>query len=167
MRKISVLAICLLLCLMTVTGCGQNSGQEQVAEPTEVSVVETAPAPTETASAETAPRLDVVVVSTVYGDICYQEQWSEHMRVDMQTGDGILTVNFMAEFNGLKYPLFDVLIGINEEEAVAHMTGPDGNVRGVGINFMELDEYPELAEDQQNQLYAMQEDINFVIESIQ
>lgn len=165
MRKISVLAM--LLCLITVAGCGQKSVQEQAPAQTEASVVETAPVTTETVPAETAPRLDVVVVSTLYGDICYQEQWSEHMRVDMQTNDGILTVNFLAEFNGLKYPLFDILIGIDEDEAVAHMTGPDGNVYGVGVNFMELDEYPELAEDQQNQLYAMQEDVNFVIESIQ
>ena len=167
MRKILALTVCLLLCLMTVTGCGQNGGQEPSAAPTEASVAETAPAPAETAPAETAPRLDVVVVSTVFGDICYQEQWSEHMRVDMQTSEGLLSVNFLAEFNGLKYPLFDVVIGVGEEEAVTHMTGPDGNVRGVGVNFMELDEYPELTEDQENQLYAMQEDINFVIESIQ
>lgn len=167
MRRISVLTMCLLLCLMTVTGCGQKSVQETASVPTEAPVVQTSPTSVETALAETEPRLDVVVVSTVFGDICYQEQWSEHMRVDMKASDGLLTVNFLAEFNGLKYPLFDVLIGVNEEEAVTHMTGPDGNVRGVGVNFMELDEYPELAEDQQNQLYAMQEDINFIIESIQ
>lgn len=167
MRKISVLTVCLLLCLMMVTGCGKKGDQEPSAASTEAPVAETAPASAETVPTETAARLDVVVVSTVYGDICYQEQWSEYMRVDMQASEGLLTVNFMAEFNGLKYPLFDVLIGVNEEEAVTHMTGPDGNIYGVGVNFVELDEYPELAEDQQNQLYAMQEDINFVIESIQ
>ena len=49
---------------------------------------------------------------------------------------------------------------------MAQLTDSEGTVRGVSVNFLELGEYPELAEDQQNQLYAMQEDINFVMENI-
>lgn len=164
MGKTSVSIVCLLLCLLTVTGCGKKPAQETV-QPTEA-VAETTPAATEMVSDETEPRYDVVVVSTVYGDVTYQEQWSEHMRVEMQENEGLLTLNFLAEFNGLKYALFDLIIGVGEDEAVAQITGPDGNVRGVGVNFVELGEYPELTEDDQNQLYAMQEDINFVIENI-
>ena len=168
MRKTLAWILC-LLCLITATGCGQKPAQE-TPQTTQLPA-ETVPAPVQTAPVqtvpvETAPRYDVVV-STVYGDICYHEQWAEHMRVDLREENGFMNVCFLAEFNGIKYPLFDLIIGVSEEESVAMLTGPDGVARGVGVNFIELGEYPELAEDQQNQLYAMQEDINFVIASIQ
>ena len=107
-----------------------------------------------------------MVVNTPYGDLYYQEQWSDNMVVEQKAEGDLVRVSFLAEFNGLKYALFDLVIGGGEEESVATITDAAGTVRNVSVNFLELGEYPELSEDDQNQLYAMQEDINYVIENI-
>ena len=107
-----------------------------------------------------------MTVNTAYGDLYYQEQWSEHMLVTQQLDGELLVVAFIAEFNGIQYPLFELMIGADKEESVAQLTDAEGTKRHVAVNFLELGEYPELAEDEQNQLYAMQEDINYIVDNI-
>lgn len=173
MRRNLMLLACLLLCLLVVTGCGRKPVQsETLPEKVEVTApAETVVAPVETnvqetIAQETEPRYDVVVVNTAYGDLCYQEQWYERMRVRQEEQGDLLLVRFLAEFNGVEYALFELMLGVPAEEAYVFITDQAGTARGVGVNFLELGEYPELSEDDQNQLYAMQEDINFVIENI-
>ena len=168
MRRNSMLCLCLLLCLLVVTGCGRKPVQnEALPESVETTApAETVAASEETVPTETEPRYDVVVVNTAYGDLCYQEQWYEHMRVRQEEQGDLIQARFLAEFNGVEYALFELMLGVPEEEAYAFITDQAGTVRGVGVNFLELGEYPELSEDDRNQLFAMQEDINFVIENI-
>lgn len=163
MKKSLLMVLCLLL--LVFTGCGQKK-TEAVVQPEATTEAVVVPE-TEETPVETTVRYDIVVVNTPYGDICYQEQWSEHMVVEQVEEDELLRVSFLAEFNGLKYALFDLMIGVGEDEAVATITDAAGTVRNVGVNFLELGEFPELSEDEQNQLYAMQEDINYVIENIE
>lgn len=149
-------------CVFGLAACGK--------EETQAEVPQTPVLPADSSDSVTVPQmeenLNVVTINTPFGDIYYQEQWSEHMVVTQQQNGEQLVVTFAAEFNGMQYPLFELMIGAEEEEAVAQLTASDGTIRGVNVNFLELGEYPELGDDELNQLYAMQEDINFVIDNI-
>ena len=171
MRRIAVLVMCLLLCLMTVTGCGQKGVQEQPPAQTEAPDAQTAPAaaetdPPENAPAETEPRLDVMVVSTPYGKIYYQEQWAEFMKVEQFSEGDALNVRFVAEINGIDYPLFVLIVGAAEQDAVAQLTDADGVQRNVQVHMEETGDHAGLSVEEQNRLCAMQEEINFVIENL-
>lgn len=162
MKRNLLVALCLLL--LVFTGCGQKA--EETAQQPEAATEAPDVQETEETPVETTVRYDIMVVNTPYGDLYYQEQWSDNMVVEQKEEGDLVRVSFLAKFNGLKYALFDLVIGGGEEESVATITDAAGTVRNVSVNFLELGEYPELSEDDQNQLYAMQEDINYVIENI-
>ena len=171
MRRFAVLVMCLLLCLMTATGCGQKSVQKQPPAQTEAPVAQTTPADAETDSPETAPaeielQLDMMVVSTPYGRIYYQEQWAEFMKVEQFSEADVLHVRFAAEINGADYPLFTLVVGAAEEDAVAQLTDADGVQRNVQVHMEEIGDNAGLSVEEQNRLCAMQEEINFVIENL-
>ena len=161
MRRIVSLILTAVL-LVTFAGCGKKTPQaENLPDPIPMDEPE---------DSVTVPQkeenLNIVTISTPYGELYYQEQWSEHMRVTQQEDSNYYMVAFAAEFNGMQYPLFELLIGEEVVDPVAKITDANGTKYDVGVNFLELREHPELAEDEQNQLYAMQEDINFVVANI-
>ena len=161
------LGVQLLACLLT--GCAtsdDNTTQvESVAfEPLPTVAEEIAPVPAAPLPVE--EDTNTVTVHTEYGDIYFQEQWAEFMKTEQVMEDNVLTVSFMAEFNGKRYPLFTIFVGAGEGDPVTQITDADGVQRDVFVVFEELLEYDELASDEQNRLYAMQEEINFVIENL-
>ena len=161
MQKIVSLLLVLLL-MAALAGCGSDKTPQTEPTPAPVQQVD----PQEAVTEPQEENLNVVTVNTSYGDLYYQEQWSEHMLVTQQLDGELLVVAFIAEFNGIQYPLFELMIGADKEESVAQLTDAEGTKRHVAVNFLELGEYPDLAEDEQNQLYAMQEDINYIVDNI-
>ena len=109
---------------------------------------------------------NTVTVHTEYGDLYFQEQWSEYMKTEQAMDGDVLAVSFMAEFNGQRYSLFEIIIGSGEEDPAAWITDEAGVQRDVSVVFEEVLEHEELSQEEQNRLYAMQEDINFVIENL-
>ena len=110
---------------------------------------------------------NVVAVNTPYGRLYYQEQWAEFMKVEQVTEDGLLYAHFVTELNGANYPLFTLLIGTAEGDASAQLTDADGVQRNVYVQIEEFVNVESLSAEEQDRLYAMQEEINFVIENIQ
>lgn len=159
------LFLSLVLLLTAFAGCG-NQGEVELTDPSTETTEQTEAAPDETQEEQIPEDTNVVVVSTPYGELRYQEQWVEFMKTKQEMEGDILYVTFAAEFNGLEYELFELVIGEDGEDPVTQITDAEGTKRNVNVNFTELVEYPELAEDEQNRLYAMQEDINFVVENI-
>ena len=159
------LLLALIMLLTAFAGCAGQGGAD-VTDPSPEVTVQTEPSadPTETEQVPADPN--VVAVSTPYGELRYQEQWSEFMKTKQIMDGDTLHVVFAAEFNGLEYELFELIIGESSDEPVTQITDAEGTKRNVYVNFTELVEHPELAEDEQNRLYAMQEDINFVVENI-
>jgi len=173
-----------LLLIAALTGCGRSEEtkttdplktetastpevqEEETTQSDETPKTEALPeeVPEDTQQTQEPVDPNVIVVSTAYGNLFYQEQWSEYMKTE-QTQDGeTLTVTFLAEFNGIGYPLFSIVIGSDEEEPMAQITDANGTVRNAYVLVEELEEHPELTEDEKNCLYAMQEEINYVVE---
>lgn len=107
-----------------------------------------------------------VTVSTPYGDLYFQDQWEDYMETEQNVTDDAVEVSFYAQINDMNYTLFYVTIGPGEGTCVGELTGPDGVKREVFVRSNEMEEVPELSESERNRLYAMQEDINYIIENL-
>ena len=107
-----------------------------------------------------------ITVETEYGNLYYQEQWAEFMKTETKMEDDILKVDFKAEVEGETYDLFQLSIGIQEEDAPGKIKDSEGNERKVGVVLYELEQKSELTDDEMNRLYAMQEDINYVMDHL-
>ena len=150
-----------------LAGCGAKT-QETTPETT--AAVETEAMQTETAATEYVPETvpaDCVVVKTPYGNLQYQDQWYEFMLVEQVQDGENLTVTFVANFENGQYPLFALIIGTLEDvEPAAQITDAGGVKRNVYVRMLEIEESGVLTDTEQNRVYAMQEDINYVIENI-
>lgn len=156
---------------------GSVSQTEAPTESTEVTEVTEEPteAPTKPAEAPTEAPTEVptepddgrVRVHTKYGKLYYQDQWADFMRT-VQTEEGKnLVVSFVAEFDGVKYPLFHLTIGEYDGDPIGQLTDAQGVKRNVFVTMEEIGELSQLTEGEQNRLFAMQEEINFIIENLE
>lgn len=156
---------------------GSVSQTEAPTESTEVTEVTEEPteAPTKPAEAPTEAPTEVptepddgrVRVYTKYGKLYYQDQWVDFMRT-VQTEEGKnLVVSFVAEFDGVKYPLFQLIIGECDGDPIGQLTDDQGVKHNVFVAMEEIGELTQLTEGEQNRLFAMQEEINFIIENLE
>lgn len=113
----------------------------------------------------TVPQ-NCVVVSTAFGNLQYQDQWIEFMRVEQHAEGDNLRVTFSAEINRVRYGLFELLIGDMDGTPAGKITDAEGVQRNVYIHMMEIVETSALTDSEQNRLFAMQEDINYIIENM-
>ena len=158
---------------------------EDAAQPTEVPTEETTQpteAPTEEATQPTeAPTEETTQpqqleptpvdeqtceVETIYGSLYFRTDWSEYMQIQQLQQDDTLKVSFLARVNEKDYPLFDLLIHKDQGEAPFVLTDSQGNPHGVDVRVEQQLEHEELDENGQRILYAMQEEINFVLENL-
>lgn len=113
-----------------------------------------------------ATEPEYMVIVTEYGDLYYPEQWKEYLKTD-QTMDGdSLKVSFSAQINDMEYPMFQVIIGDSEDTEVGELTDSSGTKRSVHMKVEELGQTENLTEIEQQRLYAMQEDLNYVIDNL-
>lgn len=168
MRKfIMTGAACMVLLTTLLAGCGSKAEQTVPSETEQVQqtqAVEETTVATE-AVQETVPP-DCVVVSTPYGNLQYQDQWLEFMAVDQVRNGDDLVVTFSALVNDVKYPLFELTIGAGDGNAAGQITDANGVRRDVYVHMMEIVDTAALTDSEQNRIFAMQEDINYVIENL-
>lgn len=158
----SRMTLCILLMLSAVLimpGCGaKEESVETEARPVVSTEVSETIQPVE--------DLDYCIVSTEFGELYYQEQWVEFIRTEQSREGDVIRVTFKAEMNNSSYNLFTVMIGGGEGGLVGQLTDASGVARDVYVQVWELDQYSELTEGECNRLYAMQEEINYVIENL-
>jgi hypothetical protein len=117
--------------------------------------------------APTEPTVkNAIAVRTKYGSLFYQDQWEECMVVTQTDDSACVTVVFEAEINEVCYPLFRIVIGEAEGDPVGYLTDAQGSQHTVFVYPDEIGEYAALTDGEQNRLYAMQEEINFLIENL-
>ena len=146
-KSILSMAACLILVMVMLVGCGK--GQK-----------------TSDNEMKTEDGKTYITVETEYGDLYYQEQWVEFMKTETKLEEDVLKVDFKAEIEGSIYDLFQLSIGVADEEAMGTLKDSEGNERKVSVMLYELEQKSELSEDEMNRLYALQEEINFVMEHL-
>ena len=107
-----------------------------------------------------------IIISTQYGDLYYPDQWTEFVKTEQKSENDVVVVRFGAEINSKVYPLFEVMIGGEGANSVGTLTDSAGTSRNVSINVDEIVQDPDLTEGEQNRLYAMQEDLNYLIDNL-
>lgn len=110
---------------------------------------------------------ELVTIETQYGNLYYQSCWNSFMQVEQEVNENSIIVTFQAEFHNVIYPLFQVTIGEAEGSPVGTLIDQSGTRRDVYIQLMKLEGVSALTIDEQNRLYAMQEEINYVIENLE
>lgn len=175
MKRKNSIFLCALLLAAALAGCGgeaeNTAATTAPAEPPATTAAPVTEAPTESTgplpdpTVQTVPS-DQVAVETKYGTLYYHSQWAEYMVTEQTEVEQIVTVSFFAEMDGVRYALFDVTIGGEEEISDGWLTDSDGVSRQVAVSLASLEPPDWMSREEADRLYAMQEDINFVIEHL-
>ncbi len=115
---------------------------------------------------QAADNLDYFLIGTQYGSLYYPDYWQGHMVHEVQPQGEALAVVFNASINDKLYPLFTMTIGEGEGTQVGTLTDEAGTARPVYMTVAEILEDGSLTNDELSRLYAMQEDLNFVIDHL-
>ncbi len=139
-----LLAVCLAVVIcMAFAGCAQKQSA--------------APDKDQTGSYE---------IDTGLGKLCFPVKWKETVRTDVSRNGDSAAVRFSTVMEGREYELFTVTVGAEEGEPVGSLTDETGAVRSVFIKASGLEPADDLTSEQKDSLYAMQEDLNFVIDNL-
>lgn len=162
-RKIVICLVCLICSVVTaflISGCSENNhldtGSNQQKEQQSNQAEE---------QGENAKE-DCIVITTDFGTLYYPDQWTECVKINQSATENALTVSFDAVINDRQYPLFDVVIGQDDGMEVGQLTDNSGTKHTVYLHVDELQEDPDLTDGEQNRLYAMQEDLNYLIDNL-
>lgn len=105
-------------------------------------------------------------VSTQFGPLSYPAKWKDAL-VTSETLDGeVLTVDFSARLDEQSYLLFKVMICGEDGDSVGTVKDENGTVRNVFVDVMDLGDLSNLPQEAQDQIYAMQEAVNLLIEDL-
>lgn len=151
--SVILLAICCFIGLLT--GCGRNA-TNPAANPNE-----SVPPEDET---ESMGRLSEI--TTDFGTLYIPQKYEQSLQTEISSGNGSVTVNFSAEQDGKKYTLFNLNIGEGAGELAGTLTDKNGTSREVYVTVYDLGDISGLSQDKQDQLYAMQEAVNVIVENM-
>ena len=175
-KYIAAIAACLMLAVV-LAGCrSENTPTAATRDPAQTEstqytgeTVSSGATETETTEAAGVPapsNPDGILISTKYGDLYYQDQWEDFMNIQVTEKDTCVIVSFTAEIDGVKYPLFQLTVGEGGDEPVGQITDVQGVKHNVFVSMEEISGISNLTEGEQNRLYAMQEEINFILENL-
>ena len=156
---ISLILLCVLLAGCSAGESGSSSKQQ------EGTAVEHTAGSVE--SAPTVEELEESKIETAYGTLYYPKQWEEYVTTEQQENGDTIVVSFVATLHNTSYRLFEVTIGGTEGAAAGELTDNGGTKRTVYMQVYELEGDSELTATEQNRLYAMQEDLNYLIDHLE
>lgn len=158
----------LLIPLIFCAGCGKNQQAENEKEQNISGTSADRGIETEsTGQTSISGHENDTVIETVYGNLYFPDQWQEFLVTDQKEGDGTVSISFAANIKEQNYPLFTVTIGGEEDNPAGSLTDADGNKRNVYVKLDEIPESDALNEGEQNRLYAMQEDVNYLLDNLE
>lgn len=107
-----------------------------------------------------------LVVHTEYGDLHYPERWQEYVTIRQEQSGNTIAVTFETKSGEETYELFKILIGNDSSDVVGSLTDDTGTQRNVYLNVEELPADSGLEDTEQTRFYAMQEDLNYLIDNL-
>ena len=141
-----LLVVCSIVSLFA--GCGKKT-PESTADPA-VNQSESTPPEEEIEDTTTLSE-----INTDFGTLYIPQKYEQ-----------LLTVKFITEQDGKTYTLFDLSIGEEVGQLAGTLTDKRGTSRDVYITVYDLGDISKLAQDKQDQLYAMQEAVNVIVENL-
>lgn len=110
-------------------------------------------------------KVNTMIIKTQYGDLFYPQQYQDFVTVDETIEGENLTITFKTTIEEIDYPLFDIMINEEEGDNVGTLEDDQGTVRNVYVEIINTD-VSELSDDDQNQIYAMQEGVNVLVDHL-
>ena len=153
----------ILLCVL-LAGCSAGESGSSSKQQEGTAVEHTAGS---VESAPTVEELEESKIETAYGTLYYPKQWEEYVTTEQQENGDTIVVSFVATLHNTSYRLFEVTIGGTEGTAAGELTDAEGTKRTVYMQVDELEGDPALTATEQNRLYAMQEDLNYLIDHLE
>lgn len=156
-RFVMILFCCIFLCGILV-GCTKRSIESDDQQSSKSSESMSAKG-LESASED-------LVVHTEYGDLHYPERWQEYVTIRQEQSGNTIAVTFETKSGEETYELFKILIGNDSSDVVGSLTDDTGTQRNVYLNVEELPADSGLEDTEQTRFYAMQEDLNYLIDNL-
>ena len=153
-KRIGYLLCVALLCGL-LAGCGNDNVSKEQNVPKE-----------QNEATSTAAIPEDVVVHTDYGDLHYPERWQEYVTIRQEQNGNTIAVTFETKSGEKTYELFKVVIGDGSGSVVGSLTDATGTQRNVYLQVEELPADSSLEETEQTRFYAMQEDLNYLIDNL-
>lgn len=153
----------ILLCVL-LAGCSAGESGSSDKQQEGIAVEHTAGS---VESAPTVEELEESKIETAYGTLYYPKQWEEYVTTEQQENGDTIVVSFVATLHNTSYRLFEVTIGGTEGAAAGELTDNGGTKRTVYMQVYELEGDSELTATERNRLYAMQEDLNYLIDHLE
>ena len=175
-RKTTIKLISYVLCIVLLcgllAGCNNNIVSMRQSDDASVSMTELSPKGNNNVSTEQGdyagedePPEDIVV-HTDYGDLHYPDRWQEYVTIRQEQNGNTIVITFETKSGEEAYELFKVLIGDDSSEVVGSLTDDTGTQRNVYLHVDELPADSGLEETEQTRFYAMQEDLNYLIDNL-
>lgn len=152
-RKWMPVLLCVIFVCGLLAGCGSDNAPDVQKEQSN----STAPADVPS---------EGLAVHTEYGDLYYPERWQEYVTIRQEQNGDTIAVIFETESGDKTYELFKVLIGNDSGDVVGSLTDNAGTQRNVYLQVDELPADSGLEEAEQTRFYAMQEDLNYLIDNL-
>ena len=154
-RKWSVMLLVICSIVSLFAGCGKKT-PESTADPA-VNQSESMPPEEEFEDTTTLSE-----INTGFGTLYIPQKYEQLLKAEVDSD----TIKFITEQDGKTYTLFDLRIGKEVGQLAGTLTDKLGTSRNVYVTVYELGDISELAQDKQDQLYAMQEAVNVVVENL-
>ena len=108
---------------------------------------------------------DAMLITTSCGDLVYPADWENEIKVKEENTDFGISVVFETSDGSQEIELFTLNVGGGEGEEIGTLTDKDGKERVVKMVIDEL-QMEGVDEEIANRLFAMQEDINYILEHL-
>ena len=154
-RKWSVMLLVICSIVSLFAGCGKKT-PESTADPA-VNQSESMPPEEEFEDTTTLSE-----INTGFGTLYIPQKYEQLLKAEADSD----TIKFITEQDGKTYTLFDLRIGKEFGQLAGTLTDKRGTSRDVYVTVYDLGDISELAQDKQDQLYAMQEAVNVVVENL-
>lgn len=107
-----------------------------------------------------------ITISTKFGDLYFPAKWEGLLRTEQEESGESVIVTFKAVVREQELTLFVVTIGRSGDTMVGRLKDAGGTERSVYLYVEELSFGEGIAADEQHSLYAMQEDLNYLIDRL-
>lgn len=124
------------------------------------------PKETETQVPEQELDLEDMAIDTPWGEIHYPSKWSGHLELEVKETEGY-SVTFYCKLEGHdRQPLFTIHLGGIKGTKVGILTAPNGDKVEVRVTIHEFAPADAWTEEESNAFYAMQEELNYLMEKL-
>ena len=112
------------------------------------------------------PQKDYYEIETSRGVLLYPDQWEKLVFTEETQEEDAVNIRFYTKINDTEYSLFSLRIGGDGEPDVV-WSMDDGTQQNVFVTIHPLELEEDLDEGDVHRLYAMQEDINYVLDHME